>query len=85
MPREDSFIDGWFKETEAEDHRRLLQRGWGKVWLENLTLGRQPPENRQAIRKGRDHDADTHMKSMWPTCSKRLDRPRWRILPLRGS
>jgi AcrR family transcriptional regulator len=41
--REDSFIDGWFKETEAKitvDFRR----GWGKVWLENLTLAANRPK-----------------------------------------
>ena len=40
---EDSFIDGWFKETEAKITADL-RRGWGKVWLENLTLAANRPK-----------------------------------------
>jgi AcrR family transcriptional regulator len=41
--REDSFIDGWFKEMEAMVTADL-KRGWGKVWLENLTLAANRPK-----------------------------------------
>jgi AcrR family transcriptional regulator len=38
-----SFIDGWFVEMDikiTED----FERGWGKVWLENLTLAANRPK-----------------------------------------
>ena len=41
--RESSFIDGWFKEMEAMVTADL-KRGWGKVWLENLTLAANRPK-----------------------------------------
>jgi len=41
--REDSFIDGWFRETEAKITADF-KRGWGKVWLENLTLAANRPK-----------------------------------------
>ena len=41
-----SFMDGWFEEMEAMITTDF-ERGWGKVWLENLTLA----ANRPKIRK----------------------------------
>jgi AcrR family transcriptional regulator len=41
--RENSFIDGWFKEMGAMVTADL-KRGWGKVWLENLTLAANRPK-----------------------------------------
>ena len=41
--RESSFIDGWFKEMEAMVTADL-KRGWGKVWLDNLTLAANRPK-----------------------------------------
>jgi AcrR family transcriptional regulator len=41
-----SFMDGWFEEMQAMITSDF-ERGWGKVWLENLTLA----ANRPAIRK----------------------------------
>jgi AcrR family transcriptional regulator len=41
--REHSFIDGWFKETEMKITADF-KRGWGKVWLENLTLSANRPK-----------------------------------------
>jgi AcrR family transcriptional regulator len=41
-----SFMDGWFEEMQAMITSDF-ERGWGKVWLENLTLA----ANRPKIRK----------------------------------
>jgi AcrR family transcriptional regulator len=41
-----SFVDGWFEEMQAMITSDF-ERGWGKVWLENLTLA----ANRPKIRK----------------------------------
>ena len=41
-----SFMDGWFEEMHAMITSDF-ERGWGKVWLENLTLA----ANRPKIRK----------------------------------
>jgi AcrR family transcriptional regulator len=41
-----SFMDGWFEEMHAMVTSDF-ERGWGKVWLENLTLA----ANRPKIRK----------------------------------
>jgi AcrR family transcriptional regulator len=41
--RESPFIDGWFKEMEAMVTADF-KRGWGKVWLENLTLAANRPK-----------------------------------------
>jgi AcrR family transcriptional regulator len=41
-----SFMDGWFEEMQAMITSDF-ERGWGKVWLENLTLA----ANRPTIRK----------------------------------
>jgi AcrR family transcriptional regulator len=38
-----SFIDGWFEEMEAMITTDF-KRGWGKVWLENLTLAANRPK-----------------------------------------
>jgi len=43
---EGSFMDGWFEEMHAMITSDF-ERGWGKVWLENLTLA----ANRPKIRK----------------------------------
>ncbi len=40
------FVDGWFQEMEAMITTDF-ERGWGKIWLENLTLA----ANRPKIRK----------------------------------
>jgi len=37
-----SFVDGWFEEMEAKITTDF-DRGWGKVWLENLTLAANRP------------------------------------------
>jgi AcrR family transcriptional regulator len=42
----ESFMDGWFEEMHAMITSDF-ERGWGKVWLENLTLA----ANRPKIRK----------------------------------
>lgn len=42
----ESFMDGWFEEMQAMITSDF-ERGWGKVWLENLTLA----ANRPKIRK----------------------------------
>jgi AcrR family transcriptional regulator len=42
----ESFMDGWFEEMQAMITADF-ERGWGKVWLENLTLA----ANRPTIRK----------------------------------
>ncbi len=41
-----SFMEGWFEEMEAMITSDF-ERGWGKIWLENLTLA----ANRPKIRK----------------------------------
>jgi AcrR family transcriptional regulator len=41
-----SFLEGWFEEMEAMTTADF-ERGWGKIWLENLTLA----ANRPRIRK----------------------------------
>src|SRR5580698_5674447 len=41
-----SFLAAWFDEMEAKTNADF-ERGWGKVWLENLTLA----ANRPSIRK----------------------------------
>ncbi|MGP0029392.1 MAG: TetR/AcrR family transcriptional regulator [Acidimicrobiales bacterium] len=38
-----SFIEGWFEEMEAMITTDF-ERGWGKVWLENLTLAANRPK-----------------------------------------
>lgn len=38
-----SFIDSWFEEMEAMITTDF-ERGWGKVWLENLTLAANRPK-----------------------------------------
>jgi len=38
-----SFVDGWFEEMEAKITTDF-DRGWGKVWLENLTLAANRPK-----------------------------------------
>ena len=38
-----SFVDGWFEEMEAKVTTDF-ERGWGKVWLENLTLAANRPK-----------------------------------------
>jgi AcrR family transcriptional regulator len=38
-----SFIDGWFEEMETKITVDF-DRGWGKVWLENLTLAANRPK-----------------------------------------
>lgn len=43
---EGSFMEGWFEEMEAMITSDF-ERGWGKIWLENLTLA----ANRPKIRK----------------------------------
>jgi AcrR family transcriptional regulator len=43
---EDLFLSGWFEEMEAMTTTDF-ERGWGKIWLENLTLA----ANRPKIRK----------------------------------
>ena len=43
---EELFLDGWFKEMEAATTTDF-ERGWGKVWLENLTLAANRPKIRQ--------------------------------------
>jgi AcrR family transcriptional regulator len=43
---DESFMDGWFEEMQAMITSDF-ERGWGKVWLENLTLA----ANRPKIRK----------------------------------
>jgi AcrR family transcriptional regulator len=40
---ERSFIDGWFEEMETMITADF-ERGWGKVWLENLTLAANRPK-----------------------------------------
>lgn len=40
---ERSFIDSWFEEMEAMITTDF-ERGWGKVWLENLTLAANRPK-----------------------------------------
>ncbi|HEY6426460.1 MAG TPA: helix-turn-helix domain-containing protein [Acidimicrobiales bacterium] len=42
----ESFMDGWFEEMQAMITADF-ERGWGKIWLENLTLA----ANRPTIRK----------------------------------
>ncbi len=39
------FMDGWFEEMEAAITSDF-ERGWGKVWLENLTLAANRPKIR---------------------------------------
>jgi len=41
--QESSFIAGWFKEMEAKITTDF-ERGWGKVWLENMTLAANRPK-----------------------------------------
>ena len=41
--KDESFVDGWFEETEAKITSDF-ERGWGKVWLENLTLAANRPK-----------------------------------------
>ncbi len=41
--RDQSFIDGWFEEMEVKITEDF-DRGWGKVWLENLTLAANRPK-----------------------------------------
>jgi AcrR family transcriptional regulator len=43
---EDLFLDGWFEEMEAMTTTDF-ERGWGKIWLENLTLAANRPRIRQ--------------------------------------
>jgi AcrR family transcriptional regulator len=43
---EEFFVDGWFKEMKAATTTDL-EKGWGKVWLENLTLAANRPRIRQ--------------------------------------
>ena len=43
---EEFFVDGWFKEMQAATTTDL-EKGWGKVWLENLTLAANRPRIRQ--------------------------------------
>jgi AcrR family transcriptional regulator len=38
-----SFVAGWFEEMEAK-LTTDFERGWGKVWLENLTLAANGPK-----------------------------------------
>ena len=40
---ETSFLDGWFEEMEAMTTTDF-ERGWGKIWLENLTLAANSPK-----------------------------------------
>jgi AcrR family transcriptional regulator len=40
---ESSFIAGWFKEMDAMITADV-KRGWGKIWLENLTLAANRPK-----------------------------------------
>src|ERR1700722_10063046 len=40
---ERTFIDSWFEEMEAMITTDF-ERGWGKVWLENLTLAANRPK-----------------------------------------
>src|SRR5580698_7554777 len=40
-----NFMDGWFEEMEAAITSDF-DRGWGKVWLENLTLAANRPKIR---------------------------------------
>jgi AcrR family transcriptional regulator len=40
---ETSFMEGWFEEME-EMITSDFERGWGKVWLENLTLAANRPK-----------------------------------------
>jgi AcrR family transcriptional regulator len=40
---ERSFVDGWFQEME-EMITTDFERGWGKIWLENLTLAANRPK-----------------------------------------
>jgi len=40
---EGHFMDGWFEEMEAMITSDF-ERGWGKVWLENLTLAANRPK-----------------------------------------
>lgn len=44
--QEDDFVAGWFTEMEAATTTDF-ERGWGKVWLENLTLAANRPRIRQ--------------------------------------
>jgi AcrR family transcriptional regulator len=37
-----SFVDGWFQEMDAMITTDV-ERGWGKIWLENLTLAANRP------------------------------------------
>ena len=41
--QESSFIAGWFKEMETMITADV-KRGWGKIWLENLTLAANRPK-----------------------------------------
>ena len=40
---DESFVEGWFEEMEAKITTDF-ERGWGKVWLENLTLAANRPK-----------------------------------------
>jgi AcrR family transcriptional regulator len=42
----DPFLAGWFEEMEAQTTADF-ERGWGKVWLENLTLAANRPRLRE--------------------------------------
>ncbi|MHB8467027.1 MAG: TetR/AcrR family transcriptional regulator [Acidimicrobiales bacterium] len=66
---EDLFLDGWFREMQAMTTTDF-ERGWGKVWLENLTLA----ANRPVIRRQYVKTASTVRKLHERQVSEMLDR-----------
>jgi AcrR family transcriptional regulator len=57
------FLSGWFKEMEAMTTTDF-ERGWGKIWLENLTLAANRPKIRKQYVKTSTMTRKLHERSV---------------------